>query len=280
MGRSRVALVVAVFVAAGSAVLTGAPHAAAPRALHPAVQQAELTASDGVPRNDFGASVAMSGNTAVIGAPWKRGFAGAAYVFTSFGGVWTQQAKLVASDGAFYDSFGTSVAILGTTIVVVGPATTRDRRGVCLHPLGGNWSQQAELTLPDGASNDEFGGAVAVSGTTALVGATGRDTFDGAAYIFTGVGGVWTQRAELKLPDGVRGDEFGAAVALTGTAALIGAWGRDNLRGAAYVFTLSNGTWSQPAELHPHATHHVRRLRRLGRHLGATAARWHASQEA
>jgi hypothetical protein len=132
-------------------------------------QQAELTASDGLAQDGFGCSIAISGNTIVVGAlshpysPPNQG-PGAAYVFVQSGGAWTQQAELTASDGIGGDEFGSSIAISGNTIVV----------GAQLHAVGSNqipgqgaayvfvqsggmWSQQAELIASDGASWDFFG---------------------------------------------------------------------------------------------------------------------------
>jgi hypothetical protein len=117
----------------------------------------------------------------------------------------------------------------------------------------GIWSQTAVLTASRGAPNDAFGYSVALSalGSTALVGAPGRNSSTGAAYVFILRGGTWSRTTELAASRGVPNDDFGAAVALSasGTTALVGASGRDSFTGAAYVFTLRGGTWSQTAEL-------------------------------
>jgi hypothetical protein len=91
-------------------------------------QQQKLLASDGAANDEFGDSVAVSGNTAVIGAPDKASYQGAAYVFTRSNAVWGQQQELLASDGTAYDLFGNSVAVSGDT-AVVGARKASDRPG-------------------------------------------------------------------------------------------------------------------------------------------------------
>src|SRR5579859_5976323 len=125
----------------------------------------------------------------------------------------------------------------------------------------GSWSQQAELTAGDGAFNAQFGNAVSLSGdgSTALIGSVnkkvGSHTSQGTAYIFTSSAGTWSQQAELTASDGVSGDNFGYAVALSndGSTVLIGAFNKavngNSGQGAAYVFTANGGGWSQQAEL-------------------------------
>jgi nucleoside-specific outer membrane channel protein Tsx len=253
----------------GTAARTTAPTglAAAPAGLQAAIrntlgtsaagyaQQAELTASDKAPSDDFGASVALSalGTTALVGAIGHNS-SGAAYVFTLRGGTWSQTAELTASDGAPGDDFGASVALsaLGTTALVGAPEHNTDTGAAYVFTLrGGTWSQTAELTASDGAQGDFFGRSVALSalGTTALAGAPGHNFFTGAAYVFTLRGGTWSQTAELT--DGVPDDAFGWSVALSalGTTALAGAPAHNTDTGAAYVFTLRGDTWSQTAEL-------------------------------
>ena len=148
----------------------------------------------------FGYAVAVDGDIAVIGAYQDDGNgadSGAAYVFTRVEGVWTQAAKLTASDGAAYDNFGISVAVDGDTVVVGAPGD--DGAGadsgsvyVFVKPTGG-WAtstETAKLTASDGAALDYFGYSVAVDGDTVLVGAyqddDGDDSEDsGSAYVFT-----------------------------------------------------------------------------------------------
>jgi FG-GAP repeat len=216
---------------------------------------AELTASHGAPNDSFGYSVALSalGSTALVAATGIE----TVYVFRLRGGTWSQTARLTTShDGGFDDAFGTSVALSapGTTALVGNLGHNSDTGAAYVFTLrGGTWSQTAELTAARRALNDAFGASVALSapGSTALVGADGRNSSTGAAYVFRLRGGTWSQTAELTASRGVRGDGFGASVALSesGATALVAATGRDSFTGAAYVFTLRGGTWSQIAEL-------------------------------
>ena len=114
--------------------------------------------------------------------------------------------------------------------------------------------QRQTLTAADGATNDYFGYSVALSadGNTALVGAIGRSSITGAAYVFTRSNGVYSQTATLdRHAGGASYDYFGYSVALSadGNTALVGAYGRSSYTGAAYVFTRSSGVYSQTAAL-------------------------------
>jgi predicted amidohydrolase len=160
-------------------------------------EQAHLFASDGAADDLFGQCVAISGDTAVVGAIWDDTpagtDAGSAFVFVRRGGVWTEQAHLFAYDGAAGDSFGRSVAISGDTAVV--GASNDDTAGgtdagsaYVFVRSGGVWTQRGHLFAYDGAADDLFGFAVAISGDTVVVGAWLDDspggTDAGSAYIF------------------------------------------------------------------------------------------------
>jgi FG-GAP repeat/IPT/TIG domain len=227
-------------------------------------QQAKLTASDGAANFEFGSSVAISGNTIVVGSVAAGAvgdaYQGFVYVFTRDGTIWTQQQKLTASDGAFGDQFGCSVAISGDTVVAgaaadaVG-ANSEQGSAYVFTRDGTIWSQQAHLIANDGAAHDFFGCSVAISGDSAAIGSSwgsAGGAGHGAAYIFTRSGSTWTPQAELAAPDGDHGDEFGCSVAISADTVVAGAkahyvgpWSR----GAVYVFTRSGTTWTKQAEL-------------------------------
>jgi len=228
----------------------------------PQSEVAKLVASDAQANDNFGGSVAVSGDTAVIGAYSEAtggSDAGAAYVFTRSGGAWTQQAKLLASDAQANDYFGYSVAVSGDTAVIGAYAedTGGSTAGAAyvFTRTGGSWTQQAKLMASDAQASDFFGASVAVSGDTAVIGAyreaTGGSTA-GAAYVFTRTGGSWTQQAKLMASDAQGNDFFGASVAVSGDTAVIGAYSEDtggSDAGAVYVFTRSGGAWTQQAKL-------------------------------
>ncbi len=214
-------------------------------------QQAELAASDGAVGDHFGFSVSVVGSTAVVGAYGQSAYQGAVYVFDRSGTTWSQQARLIASDGAPNDGFGYSVALSSTTLVV-GAHAKNSYTGAAYVFVGSGaaWTQQAELTASGGAPNDGFGISVALSGSTAVVGANGLTSFKGAAYVFVRSVTTWSQQAELTAADGVGGDQFGWSVGMSGSTAVVGAHGKDTFRGAAYLFVRSGGKWShQQAEL-------------------------------
>ncbi len=222
------------------------------------VPQAKLTASDAETSDNFGSSVALSGDTAVVGAAGKDSFDGAAYVFTRTGDTWTQQAKLTAGDVGDGDRFGISVSVSGDTVAVgadrhdTAPQTQDSGAVYVFQRTGDVWNQQAKLTAADGAQSDRFGFSAAVDGDTAVVGAHRADNDAGAAYVFTRAGAAWTQQAKLTASDAAANDRFAFSVSLSGDTALIGAY-RDNDNGSdsgsAYVFTRTGAAWTQQAKL-------------------------------
>lgn len=213
-------------------------------------QQALLKASNTGAGDHFGTSVAVSGDTVVIGADGEDSGAtgvngnqtgnsewqsGAGYVFVRNGGAWSQQAYLKASNtgggGSSLengDYFGGSVAVSGDTIVA------------------GAYGEESSAT---GVNGNQAGNSAA---------------FAGAAYVFVRTGGLWSQQAYLKASNTGSGDIFGAAAAISGDLIVIGAMSEDSdsggingdgsnnrrdAAGAAYVFARENGYWSQRAYL-------------------------------
>ncbi len=224
-------------------------------------QTQKLTASDGTASNEFGTVVAISGSTAVVGVPFAtvggNANQGAVYVFTGSGGSWSQTQKLTASDGVAYDEFGTSVAVSGSNALIGAPFKASEGYAYVFTVSGSIWSQMQEFTASPAISGGYFGYAVALDGSTALVGAeqakVGGNSYQGAAYIFTSSGGSWSQIQQLTASDGAANDHFGWAVTVSGNTALIGVpfatVGGNTYQGAAYVFTDSGGSWSQTQKL-------------------------------
>ena len=156
------------------------------------IQQQKLVASDATADDQFGYSVAISGETVVVGAFFDDGAAGfdqgSAYVFVRSGIVWIQQPKLEAGDAAAGDLFGHSVAISGETIVVGAPADSapvmNQGSAYVFARSGMVWSQQPKLLAGDAAIEDQFGTSVAISGETIVVGAPETGSAQGSAYVF------------------------------------------------------------------------------------------------
>ena len=239
----------------------------------------KLLASDAQPDDHFGRSVAVSGDTAVVGAVLEDPIfnmiplvsAGSAYVFQrNQGGAdnWGEVTKLTASDVQTFDHFGHSVAISGD-IVVVGAwlESAEGLRAGAAYVFGrdqggaDNWGEVAKLTASDAQADDFFGSAVSVSGDTTVIGAYFEDTEGsnaGAAYIFKqdhGGASNWGEVKKLTASDAQAGDLFATGVAISGDTALVGAIYEDTEApdaGAAYVFQRNQGgvdNWGETAKI-------------------------------
>jgi hypothetical protein len=202
----------------------------------------ELLASDGAAADHLGASVALSGTTALVGNA-SQNSPGAVYAFTRSGTTWTQQQKITAGDSIVQDSFGYPISLSGT-IALIGQASlpTANPGGVYVFVQSGasaTWSLQQKLTASDATANvsDSFGSSVSLSGTTAVVGADDETiagmTYQGAAYVFTQSGTTWTQ--QQKLTAGGMNQQFGISVAVSGTTIFVGARGTSSIQGAVYI---------------------------------------------
>jgi hypothetical protein len=209
-----------------------------------------------------GVSVAVEGNTAVVGAPGDNNLTGAAYVYTESNGVWSQQAKLVGTGAVGNGERGTSVALSGdgNTLAIGAPEDNSAKPGAVyvFTRSNGAWTQQAKLVATGSVGNsDEQGHSVALSGdgNTLVVGAIDDNNGAGAAYAFTRSNGAWTQQAKL-IGTGAVGSfvEQGDSVSLSGDGNTLvvgspGDKGGGLDAGATYVFTRSNGAWTQQAKL-------------------------------
>jgi len=204
--------------------------------------QQKLMASDAVSWDAFGWSVALSGDTIIVGADGADVDGavdqGAAYIFTRSGTSWSQQQKLVASEGADGDRFGYAVALDGDTAIIMAPeATVNDRSSFGAAYVfvrnGDSWSQQ-QLLAPSGGN---LLGSVALNGDTAIVG----NLNGGGAHVFTRSGADWSEQQKLTANDG--GLTGAYSIALEGDTAVIGSFR------AAYLFTRSGETWSQQQKI-------------------------------
>ena len=212
------------------------------------VQTHKLLASDGAVTDFFGWRVAITGNTAIIGAHSNDATgvdSGAAYIFNVASG--QQLLKLLPSDAEAGDRFGFSVGVSGTTAIV--GATGGDGNGSgsgAAYLINTSTGQQiAKLLSSDGESGDKFGYSVAINGTMGIVGAPGVDdngSTSGAAYVFDTTTGF--EVAKLQPNDGAAGDWFGFSVGIWGSTAVVGADlanGNGTDSGAAYVFDALTG---------------------------------------
>ena len=269
-------------------------------------KQAYIKASNTKSGDYFGYSVAISGDSLVVGA-YKEDSkdtegngegsneSGAAYVFTRSGSVWSQQTYLKASNIGSNDQFARSVAISGNTLVV--GALNEDSNSIGVNGNGGDnseilsgaayvftrsgtlWEQTAYLKASNTLNHAHFGNSVAIYGDTVVVGARNESSNSvgvngdednnlaedsGAAYVFTRTGSLWSQQAYLKASNTGAGDEFGNSVDISGDTLVVGAVfesgnstgvngdQNDNSfvdSGAAYVFNRTGSTWNQQAYL-------------------------------
>ena len=209
-------------------------------------QVTKLTAADAAAGDFFGHSVAIDGDTVVVGARGDNNVTGAVYVFRASDG--EQLAKLTATDGAAGDHFGHSVAIDGDTVVVGARGVNSVTGAAYVFHTTDGWDTHTEikLTASDGASEDLFGQSVAIDGAAGavVVGASqSRKTGGtGAAYVFrtTDGGATYGQLAKLTAADAAAGDGFGWSVAIDSGTIVVGAYGDDDAAGAAYVFRTSD----------------------------------------
>jgi hypothetical protein len=232
-------------------------------------QQQKLTASDGTADDEFGHSVAITGEIIVVGAHFadlpSNSSAGSAYLYSRSGTVWTQFQKLIPTGGVVLgDLFGESAAISGNKIVLGSsgadvPETAAGSVYVFVES-GGLYFLQQKLSIPDGTNGDSFGFSVSIEGNT-LVGGAREDTpiigqpAFGAAYVFEFNGATWTQQQKLTASDGAAFDRFGWSVAVSNNIVAVGAREDDTIvgpdAGSAYVFTRSGTTWTQQQKLEP-----------------------------
>lgn len=204
----------------------------------------------------FGSSVAIDGDTAAVGAPNDDTptavNAGAVYIFLRNGqSQWEQRQRLTASNAAPNNQFGEAVALSGRNLIVGVP--DRDSAAGTVYAFRrstedttGTWSQEAQLTPVGLAPADTFGSAIALSGSTALVAATGDTDSAGAVYVFVRSGGnpPWAQQGpRLVAPQRVSDAAFGFSVAVDGDLALVGAPGQTDA-GSAFAFRRTGATWS------------------------------------
>jgi len=275
-------------------------------------QQAYIKASNTGLLDRFGSSVAIDGDTLVVGATSESSNAtgiggdesnnssatqnsGAVYVFIRSGSTWTQQAYIKASNTGINDEFGVSVALAGDTLVVGAIGEDSNATGIggdennndadfsgavyVFTRSGSTWTQQAYIKASNTDIGDNFGGSVALAGDTLAVGARiersnatgiGGDesnndaSVSGAVYVFTRSADTWTQQAYIKASNTDANDSFGSSVTLAGDTLAVGATGEDSTAsgvggnqnintgvginsGAVYVFTRSAGTWTQQA---------------------------------
>ena len=224
------------------------------------VERQKLTASDGQAKDNFGVSVAVSGQSIVVGAPGEgitdTHTPGAAYVFILSGTTWAQQQKLTAPDGVPGGGFGT-VTISGDAVVVSAhdnPWLGIDHGAVYLFKRsGGWWNFQQKLTSPNPVPLGHYGHIAVLSGDTLVVGGEVATPFiEETIYVYAQSGGIWGLQQKLSDPDGV-GAGFGLRFEFDGERIVAGCTNDDILGaekpGSAYVFARTGTTWTLQQKL-------------------------------
>jgi drug/metabolite transporter superfamily protein YnfA len=238
--------------------------------------------SDRATNDEFGYSVSISGDYAIVGAHYEdhdasgrayASYAGSAYIFKNNAGTWQQLQKIVASDREEGDRFGTSVSISGDYAIIGAYSKDQVSSGGATVPFAGaayifknntgTWQQQQKITASDSEAVDQFGTSVSISGDYAIVGAVFEDhdasggayaSFAGSAYIFKNNAGTWQQLQKIVASDREEGDQFGTSVSISGDYAILGANFEDQdpsggaytvNAGSAYIFKNNAGTWQQ-----------------------------------
>jgi len=222
----------------------------------PSIHDQTLLPSGGSPADKFGSRVDVGGTRILVGAADDTNAngtrAGAAYVFefvNLFGGFWNQSAKLIASDGDNFDTFGSDVAVSGTWAIVGADNDENGGSAYLFEDTGSAWVQRQKLTSGDAAAGS-FGRNVAIDGDIALVGDPDYSSDLGAVFVFERFNGPgWLHTATLLAADGTAGDRFGSSASISGDQVAIGAGSDDAVRGSAYVFWRVNGGWVQRVRL-------------------------------
>ena len=227
-------------------------------------EKQKLKASDSVNGDEFGYSVAINGNYAIVGCRSRSSFAGSAYIFELSNGNWgtavpgetyrTETQKIAPSELASGDQFGWSVAISGSNALVssvansdsgswTGSAYIFERDG------DGNWTEKQKLLASDKAGGDSFGHFVSIDGNNAIIASRGDSeagSFTGAAYLFQFSNDTWSETKKFLASDKGERDFFGSSVAINGNYAFVGSTDEDNSgktnSGAAYIFEVSGGS--------------------------------------
>ena len=243
----------------GDYLITGAPDADGPGAAYifkntgtSWIEQQKLLASDGEIWDEFGTSVSIDGDYAIVGAQFDDDI-GSAYIFKREEETWIEQQKLTSSDGELWDCFGMSASLYGEYAIIGGWGDNDYTGSVYVFKrTGSTWNEEAKLTASDGVPGDRLGVSVSTNGEYAIIGSCHNEGWAGAAYIFKRSGTTWSEEQKLTASDGEPGDCFGVSVPIDGDCIIVGAYDDDDSgahSGSAYVFKYNGNYWIEEQKL-------------------------------
>lgn len=238
-------------------------------------QTQKIAASDRELYAQFGFSVSMNDQYAVVGAYRKTEYdkegnkylnAGAVYFFKKVDGNWTEVQKVVASNRTSGDIFGAAVSLSEDYLIVGSPAKNMEMgetsksvgAAYIFKNEGGNWIETQKIMASDGIEKDYFGYSVSISKEYAMVGAWGKEGNTGAVYVFKNEGGNWTETQKLLASDRVEGDIFGESISFSEDYIAVGARNEDDFSyaegdytgpGAVYIFRNEGDIWVESQKL-------------------------------
>lgn len=200
----------------------------------------------------FGHRIALAGGLMAIGAPGFNDGGGGVYLYHSVAGTWVRDMIVDDPQPTVDTRLGVAVAIDGTTALVgatneaLPPMPNDSSIGrVRVFEYGETWAETGFLLAIDSEAGNRFGFSTAIAGDVAVVGAPGKDSARGTAYVFVRSAGKWQQTAKLAASDRMPGDFFGTSVAALGDAVIVGAYAVLGGTGAAYVFERKGEAWTQ-----------------------------------
>ncbi|ETR70472.1 MAG: hypothetical protein OMM_03213 [Candidatus Magnetoglobus multicellularis str. Araruama] len=226
-------------------------------------QQAKLVPNDSKPNDQFGISVSLSNNYAIVGAAYGGRISdgetfskfGAAYIFENNNGEWSQQAKLLPDVEKEHSFFGYTVDISNDYAVVSARYDLGNKANsgaaYIYKRKNDNWFLEQKIFADDGYYNDAFGGSVSISGDYIIIGAPNKNDSSGSAYIFKRNNDTWYQQAKLCIDDNTEKMNFGVKVSISGNYAIVSSNNERYVkeRGAIYIFVRDENEWVQQSKI-------------------------------
>jgi surface protein len=247
-----------IYLANGGGNITSISNFTKIASVPPMVQQGNKlvgTGSVGSAYQGYSVSLSADGNTAIVGGRGDNSSQGAAWIYIRSGNTWTQQGnKLIGTGnvGAAYQGWSVSLSANGNTAIVAGFGDNSNQGAAWVFTRSGNtWTQQGNKLVGTGSVGSAYQGysvSLSADGNTAIVGGVGDNGWQGAAWLYTRTGNIWTQQGNKLVGTGSVNNAYqGFSVSLSadGNTAIVGGVGDNGWQGAAWVYTRSGNTWTQ-----------------------------------